>query len=137
MKLDLSIDFDKKKFSAYCEKLITSGAKCELKVLRAKRSISQNSYFHVVVSFFANETGYTISESKTLLKREFGSFMVYEKDGKRFLLSTTELDSLQMAEFIQWIRQVACYENLGIYCPSSEEYIANQFEIDKELNNVK
>jgi len=136
MKLDLSLEFDQNKFKTYSEKLISDGSKCELKVIRHKRSIPQNAYFHVVVSCFCVETGYTIQEAKTLLKRQFGRFMIYEKEGTRFLISTVELDTLQMTEFIEWIRNVACFETLGLYVPTSEEYIENQFIINQQINHV-
>jgi hypothetical protein len=137
MKLDLSKDFDLGKFKAYSDQLIKLRAKVELKKVRLKRSIDQNSYFHLCVSMYCNEAGYTLSEGKVVLKREFNKFMVYEKDGHKFLRSTTDLDTLEMTEFIEWIRSVACYENLGVYVPTPDEYIENQFYIEQSLENLK
>ena len=137
MKLDLAKEFDRTKFATYARKLVADGAKCELKKVKAKRTINQNSYLHVCIACFCDETGYTIQEAKILLKRQFGSFMVYKKDGNFFLLSTAELDTAQMTEFIEWIRNVACFENLGVYVPTSEEYIHNQFDIDQKLQHIK
>lgn len=137
MKLDLSEKFDVLRFNAYADKLKADGSKCELKVVRMKRSIPQNSYLHVVISCFCVETGYTMMEAKTLLKREFGSFLVYERNGVKFLKSTVELDTLEMTEFIEWIRAVACFENLGLYVPTSEEYIENQFIVNQQIEHVR
>lgn len=137
MKLDLSIDYDLERFKAYSEKLINKKAKTELKEIKAKRSISQNSYFHLCVSFFCNHSGYSLDEGKTVLKRTFGKFMVYENKGTKFLTSSAIVDTEQMTEFIEWIRQVACYENLGVYVPTPEEYIENQYQIDRELQYLK
>lgn len=137
MKLDLGKPMDLVKFRTYSEKLVADQAKCELKIVRNKRSLDQNAYFHVVVSCFCAETGYTLQEAKTLLKRNFGSFMVYEKDNNRFLRTSADLDTAEMTEFIEWIRTVACYEQLGIYVPTSEEYITHQFDIEKQIEHVK
>jgi hypothetical protein len=137
VKLDLSIDYDLERFKAYSEKLIKKQAKTELKEIKAKRSISQNSYFHLCVSFFCNHAGYSLTEGKTILKRAFGKFMVYELNGNKFLTSSANIDTLQLTEFIDWIRNIACFENLGVYVPTPEEYIENQYQIDRELQYLK
>ena len=128
-KYDLSKSFDinraKEKFNFYLEK----GKKIELKIVREKRTIKQNNYCHVVISLFACEFGWTVEEAKTYLKREFG--LVYEKNGSKFLRSTTELNTVEMVEFIEKIRLRAS-EN-GCYIPDPESYKQNQFEIDKYL----
>ena len=137
MKLDLSIDYDLERFRAYSEKLISKQAKTEIKEIKPKRSISQNSYFHLCISFFCNEVGYSLSEGKTVLKREFGKFMVYDNKGNKFLTSSADIDTNQMTEFIEWVRNIACFENLGVYVPTPEEYIMNQYQIDRELQYLK
>lgn len=137
MKLDLSIGYDLGRFKAYSDKLIKKGAKTELKEIRAKRSINQNAYFHLCISFFCNEAGYSLIEGKTILKRTFGKFMVYENKGNKFLTSSANIDTEQMTEFIDWIRNIACMENLGVYVPTPEEYIQNQYHIDRELQYLK
>lgn len=137
MKLNLSIPYDLERFKAYSEKLIKKNAKTELKEIKAKRSINQNSYFHLCVSFYCNGAGYSLSEGKTILKRSFGRFMVYENKGNKFLTSSADIDTEQMTEFIEWIREIACFEYLGVYVPTPEEYIQNQYQIDRELQYLK
>lgn len=136
MKLDLSNSFDLNKAETYFEKLKKKKAKIELKEFHAKRSLDQNSYLHVCFTILANETGYTIAEIKTITKREHGAFMVYEKEGQKFLRSTAYLDKLEMTMFIDWLRQFA-NDQLGAYIPSPSEWIQNQFEISKQLQHVK
>ena len=55
----------KEKFNDY----ISRGIVIELNNL-TKRSIHQNSYLHVVITYFAMELGYTLKESKIFLKKE-------------------------------------------------------------------
>lgn len=141
MKFDLSKDIDRKKATTRLDALIKKGAKAEIKEHRGVRSVNQNSYLHVCIGMVALETGYTIEEAKTELKREFskterGRFSLYEKNGKKFLMSTALYDSKQMTNFIEFIRDLAS-EQLGCYIPTSEEYLTLQFEIDKELEKLK
>jgi len=136
MLLDLSREFDIKRAKDYFDKLITDQSKIEIKKVRKTRSLDQNRYFHLCVKFFCAETGYTIKEAKTLLAREFGSFMIYETNGNKFIRSTSDLNTQEMTQYIDWIRNVACYENLGVYVMTPDEYITHQFDIDKEFQHV-
>jgi hypothetical protein len=116
--------------------LIEKGAKVDLTEKKNKRSIDQNSYLHVCVGFVAKESGYTMEEAKTTLKREFGSFLVYEKRGRKFLRSTSDLDAKECTQFIDFIRNLAMNQ-FGCYIPTSEEYLTNSFDIDKLLDQVR
>lgn len=57
--------------------------------------------------------------------------MRYEKKGKTFLKQTSKMDSDELAEFIEWIRNHCSIE--GLYIPTSEEYLESQTYIDKEI----
>jgi hypothetical protein len=134
MHLDLSNNTDVKKAKIYLDKLIDSKSKIELKKKSVKRSLRINAYLHVCITLYAIHFGYTIDESKTLLKRLCG-FMVYEKNGIKFLKKTSKLDNLECSKFVEWIRNHA--SNEGCYIPDAEEYKLNQFNIDKEISNNK
>lgn len=134
MQLDLSKTVDIKKGQLYFTKLIESESKIELKKIIKRRSLNLNRYLHVVITLFAIEYGYTLEEAKTLLKRLCG-FMVYETKGNKFLKQTSKLDNLECSQFVEWIRNYASQQ--GLYIPDAEEYKANQFNIDKEINNHK
>ena len=134
MKLDLQNPLDLQKFKTYANKLVTEKAKVELKKVSVNRSISLNSYLHVVITLFAIEYGYTLEEAKTLLKRLCG-FMVYEKNGEKFLKKTSKLNNNDCSKFVEWIRNYASQQ--GLYILDAEEYKQNKFNIDKEINNFK
>lgn len=134
MKLDLSKTLDRKKAKVYFDKLLLQNKKIELKVVQPNRSISQNSYLHVVISLYAINFGYTLNEAKTDLKR-LCEFMVYEKNGIKYLKETSKMNSKELSEFINWIRNYASLN--GLYIPTAEEYKENKFSIDKEINNHK
>jgi hypothetical protein len=134
MLLDLSNPTDLKKAETYFLKLVGSKEKIELKKITKKRSLNLNSYLHVAITLFAIEYGYTLDEAKTLLKRLCG-FMVYEKEGVKFLKKTSKLDNIECSDFLTWIRNYASQQ--GLYIPTPEEYKLNQFNIDKDINNHK
>lgn len=133
MKLDLSNSFDKNKAINYFDKLMKDAKKIELKEVKNIRSIRQNSFLHVVISLFGIETGYTIEEAKTLLKRQCG--LVYHKNDKVFLMRTRDMKSDELATFIEWIRNYSASQ--GYYICSAEEYTENKFHIDKEIEQNK
>jgi len=82
------------------------------------------------------QTGYTIEQVKVLMKREFGSFMVVTVNENKFLVSTADLDTVQMTEFIDFIRLHAS-EEMDIYLLTPEQHEQHEFEIAKELQYVK
>ena len=134
MKFDLSKDMDIIQYNSRSEYLLKKGKKVELKEIRESRTINQNSYLHVCISMYAIEYGYTISEAKTNLKRAC-SFMVYEKDGIKYLVETSKQNTEELTRFIEWIRNYT--QSNGLYIPSAEEYKENKFNIDREIDKYK
>ena len=61
--------------------------------------------------------------------------MVYEKNGLKFLKKTSKLDNLECSKFVEFVRNYAGLQ--GLYIPTSEEYLTNNFNIDKQINNNK
>ena len=134
MKFDLNNQLDISRFKQRIEYLLQKGFKVELKQIRTTRSLSQNSYLHVVISIFAINFGLTLNEAKTDLKRTC-PFMTYEKSGKKYLVETSKQDSKELTTFIDWIRNYAAQNDL--YIPDAEEYKQNKFSIDSEINKWK
>jgi hypothetical protein len=134
MMLDLSKTFDLNKSDVYYQKLKDKGAKVELKEIGKTRGLKQNSYLHVCITLYAIHFGNTLEESKTDLKREC-SFMRYNKNGNVYLKSTAKLTSKELTDFIEWIRNYSSVN--GCYIPTSEEYLTNKFEIDRDINQNK
>ena len=134
MKFDLSNKYEELKYNTYSDKLKEAGKKVELKAIREGRSIDQNKYLHVCISLYGIYFGSTILEAKTDLKKEC-DFMVYEKKGKKYLKETSKMDSKEVAEFIEWIRNYASQN--GCYIPTADEYKTNKFTIDQEIDSHK
>ena len=134
MKYDLTSKSDITAFKFKVDYLIEKQKKVNLTSIREARSVKQNSYVHVAITLFAIEYGYTLNEAKTLLKREC-TFMYYEKNNMMFLKSTAVLNSKEMTDFIEFIRNYAGQQ--GLYIPSSEEYLQNKFNIDRQIESNK
>ena len=134
MKYDLSITHDLNSFKTKVDKLIADQKKVELKAIRQVRTIKQNSYLHVLFTLYGIEVGYTIEESKTLVKRSC-PFGTYEKNGSKFLIRTRDLNTEEMTKFIEWFRTWSSQQ--GIYLPTSEEYIMQKLFIDNEIERHK
>ena len=132
MKFDLGTE--KAAFLSYAKKLMDKYAMVELKEIRKPRNLSQNAYLHVVLTLYSIEYGNTLNETKTDLKREYGLF--YVKNGNKYLRSSSDLDTKEMTELIEWIRNKAS-KDMGLYIPTSEEYLINTFNIDREIDNYK
>ena len=134
MLIDPQNNLELKKAKMYFNKLISSGSKFELKKIIPKRSISLNSYLHVCISIYAIEYGYTVKEAKTYLKRVC-PFMVYEKNGNKFLKETSKMDNQECSDFVEWIRNYSAQN--GLYIPDAEEYKLSKYEIDKQIDQHK
>lgn len=131
MIYDLSKSHDLETVKFKLNNYTKEGKVIELKLRTAKKTIQQGKYVHVIINLFAIEFGYTKAEAKTLLKREFGNFMVYEKGKDKFLLSIADMKKDQLQVWIEWIINYSAGN--GLHIPSSEEYLDNQFEIDRDI----
>jgi len=136
MLLDLSNSLDAKRAQAYLDKLLEKGEQIEIRKIIKQRTVRQNSYLHVCLTMFCNETGYTIDEAKELFSMQLPDIMRYEKNGVNFRKSTADMDTKDMGTLIDKIREMAL-DQLGLYIPDSEEYLIHKFQIEKELSWVK
>ena len=134
MKYDLKNEYEANQAKSKLDYLIEKGKPIDLKEIRAKRSISLNSYYHVCINIYAINFGSTLYEAKTDLKR-LCPFMRYEKHGNYYLKETRNMDSKELSEFVEWIRTYSSKN--GCYIADSEEYLSNRYAIDKEINAHK
>lgn len=132
MKLRLPQQIEK--FNFHVAQLQSYDGSIELRKIQRPRTLQQNKFLHVCISIYAIETGYTLDEAKTLLKRECG-FMVYEKNNQKFLKKTSDMDTKELTDFIEWIRNYAGVH--GFYIPSSDDYMRNWEEIEQTIEQNK
>ena len=128
MQYDFKNTFDKDKARAYLEQLIERHSQCEVKVLRKTRSRKQNAYWWSLLTYVAIETGYTLNEAETVVKRALG--MTYEKGGRMFLKQTRTLNTEEMSVLTTRLLDWAA-KDLEIYLHSPDEYEKNWQQIDE------
>lgn len=127
MIFNLGSDYEKQGFKEYCNKLYKDGCVVEITKKRINRTLSQNSYLHVILQFFASEYGCSLEEVKVdFFKRECNRELFERKQINAkgvevtFLRSSADLDTAEMAiaitRFRNWSSAVA-----GIYLPSAGE----------------
>ena len=113
----------------------------ELTEKRRKRTISQNSYLHLILAGFALETGYTAKEVKqdifkkivnpnTFYEGEFGVLVKIER-----WRSTANLNTQEMTLCIERFRDYASVE-AGIYLPEPSDLALLQ-DLEIQVNNNK
>ena len=114
-------------FKNYVNKLYTERAVVEIKKKSHNRSLSQNSYLHLLLSYFACEYGCSLEEAKLdFFKRECNrdlfEIKLLNKVGREIttIKSTKELTTSEMATAIDRFRNWASAV-LAIYLPSANE----------------
>lgn len=144
MLFNLNNPFELEKFKGYVNQLYAQKAVVEVKRKLGRRSLSQNSYLHLILSWFACETGYSLEEVKLdyfkrMCNRDLFERRKRNKEGKEisFLRSSAELSTGEMTTAIERFRNYSSAE-AGIYLPGPNEndflvYIQQQIERQKEF----
>lgn len=143
MKYDSKNPLHAAQARARLDKLIREGKVFELTEKKPIRSNDQNRYLHVVLSYFASETGNTLD----WVKREYykklvnPDIFIREKEDRfmgkvKYLRSSAELDTAEMNLSIDRFRNWASVD-AGIYIPSPEERdLVNLMEVEVERNEI-
>jgi hypothetical protein len=134
MTFDTSKEIDRNKLFSRLDALLNKNSIIELKEVKKKRTLSQNAYLHVCITLFAIDYGCDLENAKYLLKSTC-PFMHEWKDDFKIVKQTRNMNTQELTEFIEWIRTFSSMQ--GCYIPTPEEYIQNQFEIDKEIKKHK
>lgn len=134
MIYDLAKHLDRRRAEKRFAELIKEGTIIEL-TKKVKRSLSQNNYLYLILSWFANETGYTTVEAKCIYKDLSPSIFYYSKNGRRFIRSTADLTTKEMTDSIEKFRNYSSAE-AGIYLPApNEEAFLDEILIELSKNN--
>ncbi len=97
------------------------GKYVDLVLRKKRRTLSQNSYVHVLFQYLADETGQDKEEIKTVEKRRHLTPHEIELYGQKQMVlpSLSKLENTEMSEFIEKV--LADCSFLGITVPSREE----------------
>ena len=131
---NLKNEYDIPKFKAYVNKLFQERAVVEVRKKLPNRTLSQNSYLHLLLGYFGSEYGCSLDEAKIDFYKR-----TCNKKGKEvtYLRSSAELTTGEMTlsidRFRNWSASVA-----GIYLPSANEqqmliFAQQEIERNKEF----
>lgn len=114
----------KTRFAMLLEK---SNSIVELTEKKPRRSDQQNKYLHVILGYFAVETGHTLEWVKQQYFKKFvnAEIFIREQEDKylgkiKILRSSADLDSAEMTTAIDRFRNWASAE-AGVYLPTANE----------------
>lgn len=127
MIYDLSNILDQDRFKRRCNALYKEGKVVELSEKKRRRTIPQNAYLHLILGWFAMETGNRLEFVKQeYFKRHINpDLFVIEIEDKHLgkvqvLRSSRDLDTSEMTTAIERFRNWASSE-AGIHLPSPDE----------------
>lgn len=142
MVYDTSNPLDKANFLLRAKKLADKGAIIELTEKKPRRTLSQNSYLHVTIAYFASQYGCTTEWAKQRYFKQLVNpeLFVREKDDEflgrvKYLRSSADLDVSEMSLAIDRWRNW-CSMEASIYIPSADEAILIQ-QMELEVNRNK
>ena len=127
MTYNLGNDEDVKRFLVRVNYLIDKKKNVEITEKREKRTLSQNNYLHLILSWFSLESGCNLEYTKTEYFKKLCNpdIFLYEKEDKYVgkvinIKSSSEIDTKEISEAIKKFRNWASNE-AGIYLPEPNE----------------
>lgn len=133
MIYDLSNEFQAEQYKLRCNHLYKNKRLVEV-VDKTHRTIDQNSYLHLIVGYFACETGNTIETVKSEFFKRYSNYEIFFS-GRKKPRSSADLNieemSLAIERFKIWAAQVA-----EIYLPDAENNAAIR-QIQSEITRNK
>ena len=144
MIYNLSNPYDVERFKGWVDKMIDERKVVEAKRKDENRTIKQNSYLHLIISYFATQYGCGADEAKIDFYKRRCNRDLFERwrrnrrgDPVPYLRSSADLTKEEMTlsidRFRNWSSSVA-----GIYLPSPEDgemmiYMMQEVERNKEF----
>lgn len=127
MLFNLQNPYEHERFKAYVNKLFRDRSVVEVKKKSPRRTLSQNSYLHLLIGYFASQYGCSADEVKIdyykrTCNRDLFERRATNRQGREitYLRSSADLTTAEMAlsidRFRDWSASVA-----GIYLPSAGE----------------
>lgn len=140
-RYDLSKQFDIECIKVKIDQLIHQGKLVDLTVKHPKRTISQNSYLHLILSWFGVRTGYTLEEVKQYIFKEIVNPALFDEGETGTIVkinrwrSTADLNTAELTQAIDTFRLYS--ETVaGIYLPTPDDLV-NLQEIENQIENQK
>ena len=137
---DTNNPLEKANFLLRAKKLAESGKIVELTEKKPRRSLPQNNFLWLCLSYWGSQTGYTKEEAETIYKN-VNSDIYYTRRviagiDVEYIRHTYELDTAEMTASIEkWRNWAAMNDAYPVYIPSPEDYqLVQMVEIEIEKN---
>jgi len=123
--------------------LIKKGCFIELTEKKPKRSLQQNSYLHICLSYFACQVGESLEYVKRYYYKYYCNKDIFLRtkmdkltgQATTYLRSSADLDTKEMTDSIERFRNWANSDDVGIYIPEpNEQECVMQMQIEVERN---
>ena len=124
MIYDLDNELDREKYKARVNHLFKNRKKVEMKEKKELRSLPQNRYLHVMLSYAALHTGYTEQQMKHDIWKKIicrDIFLDKEKSIECYR-SSAKLSTLEMTQAIDMFRDFWSVQ-IGLYIPSPDDHL--------------
>lgn len=144
MIYDASNHLDKERASELIDFLFRKEKIFELKEVRKKRSVSQNSYLHLILTWFALEYGETLDYTKQVIFKQWVNNEIFYKEYVNLKTgeirdswkSTSELNTRDLTTAIDRFRNYSSRE-AGIYLPEPGDLASiNRMELQIRRSNT-
>ena len=127
MRYDGSNELHAAQARARLEKLIRDKKVFDLTEKKPQRSLNQNAYLWLTISYWGVQTGYTKNESEAVYKNVNKDIYYVKKElaGENvvYVRHTYELDTAEMSKSIdKWRNWASQNESFPVYIPSPDEY---------------
>ena len=140
MIYNLSSPLDKANFLLRAKKLAESGVIVDLTEKKPRRSLPQNNFLWLCLSYWGSQTGYTKEEAEAIYKN-VNSDIYYTRRviagiDVEYIRHTYELDTAEMTASIEkWRNWAAMNDAYPVYIPSPEDYqLVQMMEVDVSKN---
>lgn len=134
MRFNLAVPYEAKQANGYLKQLYVKKNIVEVKKVSPRRSLSQNSYLHLLIGAFGNHFGYTLEEAKQIYKELSPGIYKYEKKGRVFWRSSADLSKEEMASTIDAFMQKSAEAGYPLPLATDEGWLR---EIENEIERSK
>lgn len=134
MKFNTAEKEEKKQAFSYFMRLANKKNIIEVKKVSPNRTLSQNSYLHLIIGAFGAHFGYTLGEAKMIYKQINKEVYEYPKKGRTFYKSSADLSKEDMAKTIDRFMQASADQGYALPLATDKEWLR---QIENEIERSK
>lgn len=134
MKYNLASEAEALKAFGYLSDLSGKHALVEVKKISPKRSLSQNSFLHLLIGAFGAHFGYSLAEAKIVYKDINKGVYAYDKKGRTFYHSSADLNKEDMSKTIDRFREASAEAGYPLPLATDQEWIR---QLDNAIEQSK